>query len=135
MHLRTIARPACLAAMALWMVSILAPSARCQSATMGGLSGKVVSADSRAIAEASVHLLHAATQQVQTATTGADGAYAFTLLAPGMYEVRFAARGFKTARMPRVVVNVAEAPTLEAILEPGETAEPVACQCQISLAT
>src|SRR5262249_19628421 len=38
-----------------------------------------------------------------------------------------------TARMPRVAINVAEAPALDAILEPGEAAEPVDCQCQISV--
>jgi hypothetical protein len=137
MDLHTIAKPACLACMAVWIVFFIGhPSpAIGQSATMGGLTGTVVNSEGAAIAEAAVYLVHDATQQQQTAIAGADGRYAFSLLAPGTYEVRFAARGFKTARMPAITVNVAEAPALDAILEPGEAGELVHCQCHVSISS
>ncbi len=73
---------------------------------------------------ASVTLTDAATGQVQTSTTGPDGGYRFGLLAPGTYEARFAAAGFKTARMAAVVVSVSEAPTLDAVLDDRRGAGP-----------
>src|SRR5438270_7189214 len=135
MHLRTTAGPARLAVMATWIAFLLLSAwpAFCQSATMGGLSGTVVNRDGAPIADTTVHLVQQATQQVQTTITAANGSYAFTLLPPGGYEVQFAARGFKTARMPDVVINVAEAPALDATLEPGQAAEPAACQCRITI--
>jgi hypothetical protein len=123
--------------MALGIALVLAHPipARGQSANMGGLSGTVLGAGGAPIADATVHLVQEATGQAQTANTAADGSYVFTLLAPGAYDVQFAANGFKTARMPGLVVNVAEAPALDAVLEPGDAAEPSACQCHISVNT
>lgn len=77
----------------------------------------------------------AATNQVQTSVTGPDGGYRFALLAPGSYEARFAAAGFKTARMEAVVVSVSEAPTLDAVLESGEPANIAACLCHVATVT
>jgi Carboxypeptidase regulatory-like domain len=107
----------------------------CQSSTSGGLTGAVTNPAGAGIPNAIVSLTSAATKQVQTAGTGANGNYTFSLLAPGSYEVQFAAQGFKTARMPQVAVNIADVPALDATLEPGETAEPLACQCRLSNAT
>ena len=39
---------------------------------------------------------------------------------------------YNAGPMPRVVITVAEAPALDAVLEPGDAVEPVNCQCQIS---
>src|SRR5579871_487757 len=137
MHLHIKGRPACLAGTALGIALVLAHSipARGQSATMGGLSGTVAGAGGVPIAAATVHLVQEATGQVQTATTAANGSYVFTLLSPGAYEVQFAAHGFHTARMPGLVVSVAEAPAVDAVLEPGDAAEPVICQCRVSVTT
>ncbi len=95
-----------------------------QSATTGALAGTVRNAAGDALPGATVTLTDAATSQVQTSTTGADGGYRFGLLAPGTYEARFAAAGFKTARMPSLVVSVSEAPRLDAVLEAGEAIGP-----------
>src|SRR5689334_11911110 len=108
MDLHTIAKPAWLAGLVIWTAVVLAhPSpARGQSSTMGGLAGTVANPDGAGIADATVHLLQEATEQVQTTTTRSNGSYTFSLLPPGAYEVQFAAPGFKTARLPHVVVNV-----------------------------
>jgi len=82
-----------------------------------------------------VTLTDAATNQVQTSITSGGGGYRFALLAPAAYEARFAAAGFKTARLASVVVSVSEAPTLDAVLETGDPAEDMECQCHLSLVT
>lgn len=112
-----------------------AGSALCQSATTGALTGTVTGPAGAVVPNATVTLTNAATNQAQTAATGANGSYSFSLLAPGAYAAQFSAQGFRTARMPSVVVNVSEAPTLDATLEPGEAAEPVDCQCRFSITT
>lgn len=106
----------------------------CQSATTGALAGTVRNATGDPFPDVIVTLTDAATSQVQTAATGPDGGYRFALLAPGSYEARFTAPGFKTARLASVVVSVSEAPTLDAALEPGE-ADIVECQCHLSTIT
>jgi hypothetical protein len=106
-----------------------------QSATTGGLGGTVAGPSGEALANAAVTATNAATHQTQTATTGANGSFSFSLLPAGEYDLLFRAPGFKTARMAAVTVNVSEVPNLDATLEAGEAAEPVACQCQISAAT
>jgi hypothetical protein len=112
---------------------LCAGSAFGQSATAGGLAGTVADRSSNGLPGATVTLIHPATNQTHTATTSASGGYNFSLLAPGTYDVLFAAAGFKTARMASIVVTVSEAPTLDASLEAGETAEPVACRCNLSV--
>src|SRR2546422_7025700 len=64
--------------------------------------------------------------------TDAKGLYAFSLLSPGTYDVEFSAQGFKTSIAMSVVVNVSEAPDLDAHLVAGASEERVLCQCQFS---
>ncbi len=105
----------------------------CQSATTGALAGAVTDPSGAALPHVTVRLANSATMATQNAVTGDNGAYTFSLLSPGAYEVQFAAPGFKTARISSVAVNVGESPTLDAALERGETAEPVPCQCRITV--
>ena len=110
-----------------------APSGRAQSASTGGLSGTVADPSGSGIPNVTISLTQSATRQTQTATTGENGSFGFSLLSPGAYEVEFPAPGFKTARLSPVAVNVSEVPALDAVLEAGESAEPVACQCRLSV--
>src|ERR1035437_9830917 len=112
-----------------------APLVLAQSSTTGALAGTVRDGEGAHLPGATVTVIDDATNQTQTATTGADGGYRFSMLAPGTYAVQFRSAGFKTARMASVVVSVSEAPTLDAALEPGEPAEQVACDCHISVVT
>jgi outer membrane receptor protein involved in Fe transport len=57
-------------------------------------------------------------------TTGADGAYRFTSIAPGAYLVRFTLAGFSTVHAP-VRVEVVATATVEATLEVGGLSESV----------
>ena len=126
----------CVAALILGVLAIALPSPlHCQSATTGALAGVVTDAGGGTLPHVIVTLANSATMATQGAVTGDNGAYTFSLLSPGAYEVQFAAPGFKTARMSLVAVNVGEAPTLDAALERGETAGPVPCQCRLTVTT
>src|SRR5205807_2447058 len=70
------------------------------------------------------------TNQVRTATTGADGTYKFALLPPGTYRVRFGAAGFKTAEVSAVTVSVTETPVLDRVLDVGAQSEQVTVEAQ-----
>ncbi len=109
--------------------------ATAQTATTGALGGTVQDLTGAAMPDVTVTLVDHATNQTQTASTGPDGSYRFALLAPGAYEIHFESAGHKTARMPVIDVNVSEAPSLDAILEPGEPSEQAACRCSIHVAT
>jgi hypothetical protein len=110
-------------------------SAYAQSATTGALAGTVSAADGTPLPDASVTITNSSTDQVQTAITSASGAYNFSLLPPGAYSVRFSRPGYQSALMPSAVVNVSEAPTLDATLDPGEATEPVDCRCRFAITT
>ena len=103
-----------------------------QSATTGALRGTVVDPAGAVVPGVTVSLLNPTTGQTQTTMTDAKGLYAFSLLSPGTYDVEFSAQGFKTSRAMSVVVNVSEAPDLDAQLETGASEERVPCQCQFS---
>jgi len=103
-----------------------------QSATTGALRGTVVDPTGAVVPGVTVVLVNPTTGQTQTTMTDAKGLYGFSLLSPGTYDVDFSAQGFKTSKALSVVINVSEAPDLEAQLEVGESEERVACQCVFS---
>lgn len=116
-------------------VSVCLHAAWAQSATSGALSGTVKDAQDAPIAGAAVTLANRATNQAYSATTDDNGRYQFSLLPPGAYEVKFSLQGFQTSAMESAAVNVSEAPTLDAVLEPGDSSEQVVCKCQFGAAT
>src|SRR5438477_13186878 len=83
-----------------------------QSATTGALRGTVVDPAGAVVPGVTVTLLNPTTGQAQTTMTDAKGLYAFSLLAPGTYDVEFFAQGFKTSIAMLVVLNVSDAPDL-----------------------
>src|SRR5262245_26566329 len=100
-----------------------------QSATTGALRGTVVDPTGAVVPGVTVTLVNATTGQMQTTMTDAKGLYGFSLLSPGTYDVDFSAQGFKTSRAMSVIINVSEAPELDAQLETGEAEERVPCKC------
>jgi hypothetical protein len=105
-----------------------------QSATTGALQGAVVDPTGSVVPGVIVSLTNITTGQAQTAMTDANGRYGFSLLPPGTYDVDFSAPGFKASTAMSVVVNVSEAPELDARLEAGASDQHVPCQCQLSQA-
>ncbi|MBS1877650.1 MAG: carboxypeptidase regulatory-like domain-containing protein [Acidobacteria bacterium] len=106
-----------------------------QSATTGALTGTVRGRDGAPVPNASVAATDPATSQLHSTTTGPDGGYRLSLLPPAAYEVRFSASGFKTSVKTDAAVNISEAATLDATLEPGEGNEPIPCDCKFSVTT
>jgi hypothetical protein len=105
---------------------------RSQSATTGALEGFVTDASGQPLPGVSVTVVNEATGQAQTVKADRGGNYRFALLPPGNYEVRFSMRGFKTARMPAMTVNVSEVAGLNAVLDRGSRNEVVRCQCTVN---
>ncbi|HXN29799.1 MAG TPA: carboxypeptidase regulatory-like domain-containing protein [Candidatus Acidoferrales bacterium] len=66
-----------------------------QSVITGGLTGIVTDPSGSVIAGAGVNLKNQSTSEIQSATTGSNGAYQFTLLKPGIYVVSVSQTGFK----------------------------------------
>lgn len=114
------------------LLFIAVPLLRGQSATSGALEGVVKDPTGVGIPGVTVRLVNPATDQAQTTTTSATGGYRFSMLPPAAYTALFSARGFKRSRLERVVVSVSEIPVLEATLEPGDSAQTVACKCRLA---
>jgi hypothetical protein len=102
-----------------------------QSATTGALRGAVVDPAGAVLPGVTVTLVNPTTSQTHAMMTDTNGLYGFSLLSPGAYDVEFSVQGFKTSRATSVVVNVSEAPELDAQLEAGESEERVPCQCRL----
>ena len=117
----------CLRLVALFtaLAIIAVPSLLAQSAGTAGLTGTVTDPSGAAVPNVTVTMTSNDTNQVRTSVTGADGAYRFTLLLPGLYKVRFVANGFKTSEVSAVNLNVTETPTLDRKLEVGAQNEEV----------
>jgi hypothetical protein len=96
-----------------------------QSAGTSGLAGTVKDPSGASIPNVTVTATSITTGQARTTTTGADGAYRFSLLQPGDYKVRFAANGFKTSEVALVTLNVTETPQVDRTLEVGAQSEQV----------
>ena len=90
-----------------------------QTASTGALSGTIKDTSGAVIPNATVTITSADSGQKRTAQTGSDGAYKFSLLAPGLYRVRLDAPGFKPVEIPGANVNVTETAVLDRSLEVG----------------
>lgn len=112
--------------------AMCATSLRAQSASTGGLEGAVKDETGNAVPNAEAALLNHSNGQLQTVEADEAGAFRFSLLTPGTYELKLSASGFKTSRMPQVVVSVSEVPVVHATLEGGEPGEMVDCRCRLS---
>lgn len=74
-----------------------------QSLTTGGVVGTVTDPSGAAVPNATVTLKNQATGATQTVTSNATGAYRFSLLNPGTYNVSAAAPGFQGGQQAFVV--------------------------------
>jgi hypothetical protein len=97
------------------------------------LSGQVTDPSGGAVAGAAVTLKSKATSSSRQATSGADGEYQFSLVAPGMYELTVEANGFKEFVTESVQIQVADQSQLNAKLELGSTAESVQVEATVSM--
>ena len=112
------------------LFTLSVPSLLAQSAGTGALTGTVTDPSNAVVPNVAVTVTNTETGQVRSTTTGADGAYRFSLLTPGTYRVKFSATGFKVAEIASVKVNVTETPVLDRSLEVGQQAEAIEVQAE-----
>jgi hypothetical protein len=96
-----------------------------QEAQQGTITGFVTDQTQAAIADARVTVSNSATALVRTASTNAAGIYTVVGLQPGVYEVKVAARGFKTVEQGGVVVDVGAGLRVNFSMELGALTETV----------
>ena len=95
-----------------------------QSGGTGALTGTVTDPTGAVVVNATVLAINVANNQSRTAATDAAGSYKFSLLPPGVYMLRFAAKGFKTAEVPAITIVTTETASSEAQnLQVGATSE------------
>ncbi len=104
------------------------PAIYAQTSATGALTGTVTDPSGAVIAGATVTATNAGTGQTRTVATDANGAYKFSLLPPGNFDVKFSAQGFQTAEVPSVTVNVTETPVLNRALQIGSQEQQVTVQ-------
>src|SRR5271163_1671633 len=100
------------------VIVALAPVASAQeSAAKGTLNGTVVDTTGGAIIGAQVTLTGPFGDQTQT--TNGSGSFTYQDLIPGTYKVRIEMKGFRTAEVPDVTINVGRTSAIRVQLEPG----------------
>src|SRR5258708_10863805 len=80
------------------MVPLLAPLAIAQTITSGDIAGAVTDPSGAVLSDAKVALKNMGTGAMQNATTNGQGAYRFSFLEPGRYQLMINATGFQESR-------------------------------------
>jgi hypothetical protein len=105
--------------------AILAAPAISQVST-GSLSGTVVDATGALVADATVTLTNEGNSSKQQATTSATGAFRFTFLSVGRYDLEITKAGFRSLKSSGISVDANIEHTLGALkLDVGQTTESV----------
>jgi hypothetical protein len=103
----------------------LSTSLPAQSPTTGRIAGTVSDPTGAVVGAAEVIAVDIQTGEKHSATTNAEGNYAFPFLPPGIYRVEFRADGFSSAPSDNVRVFITETATLNVRLRlaaaPGDT--------------
>ncbi len=93
--------------------------AAAQTATSGTVVGIVTDPSGAVVPKAAVHLQNLETNATAAQTSGSSGEFTFVNVAPGTYEITVTASGFRTSRIPNVVVDVNKSVNLPIHLEIG----------------
>src|ERR1700747_2865163 len=108
----------------LLMMFFVCGLANAQSIVTGAINGTVTDASGAVVEGANVTLVSEATQETQTAVTGPNGAFQFSLLKPGRYSVTIEKTGFRRATQKSEVL-LGQTSTANAKLEIGESTQTV----------
>ncbi len=96
----------------LLVASLLAPAAFAQSLISGDIAGTVTDPSHAVVANATVELKSIDEGSTQSTKTNGNGAYKFSLLKPGKYQVTVKETGFSTMEVP-VTVSVGQTSTTD----------------------
>jgi len=89
----------------------------------GGITGSILDSSGAAVAGAEVTATGAETHTIYTTISTATGAYRFSNLVLGTYNITVTAKGFKTAQVTGVIVQINTVASLDITLQPGEVKE------------
>lgn len=106
------------------VVFLCGPRAMFAQAT-GQINGVVSDPSGQVVPEVRIELTNVATAETRTVTTAGDGAYAFPLVNPGVYQVKATLTGFKTTIVERVLVQVNGTSRVDVHLAVGGVVEEV----------
>ncbi|MCA1618499.1 MAG: TonB-dependent receptor [Acidobacteria bacterium] len=101
----------------------LAQTARAQF--RAAVQGTVTDASGAVIPEAALTLKNNETGRTQTATSGGEGFYRISELAPGSYTLTVEKAGFKKTTFENLVVNAEQVQGVDVVLTAGEVSETV----------
>jgi hypothetical protein len=90
------------------LVIVTAIEVFAQSASTGGLTGRVIDPTGAVVPKATITLRNNGTGQTLTAVTDLEGLYRFSLLPPGQYELRVGIAGFAPYILPEVMIQISE---------------------------
>src|SRR5438874_8882936 len=108
-------------AASLILISLIAQTAKAQSAATGVISGQVTDQQGAAVPGANVGLTETSTNSRTNAVTNDAGRYAFPTVSPGIYDLTVAKEGFALARMPAQKAEVGMALTMNVSMQLGAT--------------
>jgi len=117
---------------------VLCPSqASGQSATTGAVVGAVSDPQQAAIAGAKIVLQNINVNRTYEETSSASGQYSFPAVIPGVYKLTATMKGFRTATISSIGVEVAKSYTVDIKMELGEVSQvvEVAAGAQVELQT
>lgn len=103
-----------------------------QSASTGAITVVAMDSTGARIPGATITLSNSSGVS-RTNTTGADGAYTFSLLPPETYKITVAAAGFKTLVLPAIDVHVTETATVNGNLQVGQQEESIEVTAEAAL--
>lgn len=89
----------------------------------GAIAGSILDSSGGAIADAQVQATSVETHSVYTTVASATGAYRFSDLVLGHYDITVTAKGFKVSTLTGVEVQINSTSSLDITLQPGDVKE------------
>jgi len=106
------------------VAAVMVPSLMAQSTISGDLTGTVTDPSGAVVSGATVTLKSDASGQTRTTTSGSNGTYRFSLLAPGNYTITVSAPNFSKAQS-KAAVNVGQATIADVKLAVGTASQTI----------
>ncbi|HWF39164.1 MAG TPA: TonB-dependent receptor [Candidatus Acidoferrales bacterium] len=110
---------------AMLLLSLLVAMKPAAAQTAGVILGQVKDPSGAAVPNATVTLTSVETGASRTATSGEDGAYRFSAVEPGHYNVKVESQGFKTSTITGITLDVAQELVSNVTLEVGTSTQEV----------
>src|SRR5215470_9478626 len=107
---------------AAWLLSFCCVFAQ---TTTGRILGEVYDPTGAAVVGATVTVTESQRAITRSVTTDSSGAYVFSALPPGTYQIRVESRGFKAVSRPNVMLEVAKDADIDFTLQTGNVTETV----------